>query len=214
MINFENFAIENAKDWKQIHHDIFGSTIPLHYEWTDIHDIVSVLAKIARVENSNHMFFPESGGLDLEGVSISYEKDAIELLASTPYIVKPKKLVFESIDADCDWNYFRLETKELKPSGVCEELPKNALREEVLELSPGQYIDKQYWYDEEYEGEPLPSTARIVRRYFTGSFAIFKKTSAYNNNPITPYDAIHHKLGEEEFRRVVIGVHTYILRRN
>lgn len=213
MINFENFAIENAKDWKKIHHDIFGTTIPFHYEWTDTHDIVTVLDKIASVENSNHMFFPESGGLDLEGVSISYEKGAIELLASMPYIVKPRKLTFESIDDDLDWNYFRLEAKELIPSGVCKDLPKNALREEVLELSPGHYIDKQYWDKEKYDGRPLPSTARIVRRYFIGTFVIFKKTSAYNNNPTT-YDARHHKLSEEEFRKLIIGANTYKISRN
>jgi len=208
MINFENFAIKNAEDWKKIHYDIFGSTIPLHYEWTDIHDIVTVLDKIASVENSNHMFFPDSGGLDLEEVSISYEKGAIELFASTPYIVKPRKLVFESIDANLDWNYFRLETKELKPSGVANELPKDFLREEVIELSPGNYINKEHWNKEEYEG-----TARIVRRYFRGSFVIFKKTSAYNNNPAT-YDARHEKLGEVGFRKLILAAHTYELSRN
>jgi hypothetical protein len=211
-MNLEDFLIQNEKDWKKIHNDIFGETIPEHWVWTNVDDIIAVLNKIGSVEASNHMFFPDSGGLDLEGAKRSNERGAIELLTGISYIVKPTKLVFEKIDENLEWNYFRLETDGLKPSGVYEEYPDDFPQEEVVELYNGHYIERHFWDEEVYHDEPLPGSARIVVRYFKGSFVIFKKTSIYNNNPST-YDGRHDKLGEEGFKEYIKAAYEHLSKR-
>ena len=92
----ENFKIENENDWKKIHQSIFGDSIPKHLEWTNIDDIIKVLNIIGSIPNSNHLFLPDSGGLDLGGAKLSYEKGCIELDLGSAYIVKPKALIFNT----------------------------------------------------------------------------------------------------------------------
>ncbi|MBS1744009.1 MAG: serine/threonine protein kinase [Bacteroidetes bacterium] len=194
----EDFNIECSKDWKKIHEQIFGTIIPKHAEWTDIDDIVKVLNTIGIIPNSNHMFFPDGGGLDLEGAKLSHERKCIELLTGVSYIIKPRVLIFESIDSDLEWNYFRIETDILAASGVYE-LNADSFDEEVCELTPLQYVDRHHWDEGEYDGEKLPDTARPIIRYFKGSFVIFKKSSIYNNTTST-YDGRHAKVDANEFR--------------
>lgn len=205
----DNFRIKNGKDWKSIHEKIFGSVIPKHYEWTGINDIVSVLNMIGGIANSNHMFFPDSGGLDLEGAKESYEDGCMELLVGISHVIRPKLLIFESIDEEYEWNYFRIETDYLKPSGVYEDVDAEDYSEEVCELSPLNYVDSYHWEQNEYDGEKLPPTARPLVRYFKGSLVIFKKSSIYNNNPST-YDARHNKMSAAEFRQYIADACKYV----
>lgn len=205
-MSYKEFKIENDRDWKHIHKKIFGDAIPKHCEWTNLDDIISVLNNIGQVEGSNHMFFPDSGGLDLKGSKKSNEKEAVELMMGVSYIVKPRRLIFEYIDDDFEWNYFRLETGDLAPSGVYEHYSDDFKMEEVLELRPGKYIKRHYWDAGTYNDEILPKNARPVVRYFRGAFVIFKKTSIYNNNPGT-YDARHEKLGSEGFKKHIIAAY-------
>jgi len=205
----EDFITKNNNDWKQIHKEIFGIAIPNHFEWTNIDDIIKVLNIIGSFPNSNHMFFPDGGGLDLQGASNSKEKNAIELLTGISYIVKPKKLVFEHIDNDFEWNYFRLETGDLKATGVYESYSDDFQQEELVELSPNHYIKRHYWDVGIYNDEPLPTTARLIVRFFKGSFVIFKKSSIYNANSGT-YDGRHEKLGEEGFKKHIKDACDYV----
>ncbi len=194
----ENFKIENDRDWKKIHQDIFGFTIPTHSEWTNIDDIIKVLNIVGGIPNSNHLFFPDGGELDLEGAKVSYEKGCIELDFGIAYIVKPKALIFESIDTEYEWNYFRLEANILSPTGLYEVRP-DSVDEEVCELTPLEYVKRHHWDEGEYDGEKLPDTARPLIRYFKGSFVIFKKTSIYNSISAT-YDGRHSKFDTKGFR--------------
>ena len=118
------------------------------------------------------------------------------------HIVNPKRLLFEGIDMkDFQWNYFRLELDYL-PASYVYKLSKRqkelAWSEELLELEPGEYLNMHYWEINEYEGEPLPQTARIVTRMFKGSLVIFAKSSIYND--ISTYEGRHDRVGAEEFR--------------
>jgi len=205
----EDFAIKNGKDWEKIHHSIFGDTIPKQCEWKNIEDIINILNKIGNVDASNHMFFPDGGGMDLDSVKKSHEKNCIELLTGITYIIKPKLLRFESIDKDFEWNYFRIECDNLKPSGVYKETQLDDYTEEVLELTPLKYINRSYWDENEYEGKRLPATARPLVRILKGSLVIFKKSSIYNHNSST-YDGRHEKLGVDGFRKHIIEAYKYI----
>lgn len=205
----DDFTIRNDKDWKKIHKSIFGDNIPKNYQWTDTDDIINILNKIGNIEASNHMLFANGGGLDLNGATKSHEKNCIELLTGISYIVKPKSLTFENIDKDFEWNYFRLEVDSLTPSGIYNGLMTNNYVEEIVELTPLEYIDRCYWDEQEYDDEKLPPTARLIIRILKGSLVIFKKTSIYNSIPST-YDGRHDKLGVNGFKEQIQNAHKYI----
>jgi serine/threonine-protein kinase len=188
--------------WKKIHESIFGNYIPESYRWTKLDDIIKILNIIGKFTFSNHMFFPNGGGLDLEGAKKSGEENCIELSAYFDYLVKPKHLAFENIDSEFEWNYFRLETENLEPSGVYKNLSKEFYTENVLEVKPLQYIDLCYLETNEYNGKKIPKNARQVIRVLRGSILIFKKSSIYNSIPQT-YSGIHDRFDEHEFRHFI-----------
>lgn len=208
----EDFHERNQQQWFEIQNKLFPTSIPKRVIWEDINDIVKILKVACTYDNLNHMFMPDGGGLDLEDVRISHEEGCIELDFQLVEIVKPKRLLFESFGYDHEWNYFRLETGELEPSGVYEvelgEEPyeKTHDSEEVTELYPGQYRDYYYLenmqyreYDDDYE---QPQNARHVTRCFRGSYVIFCKRSIYNLNSST-YDGRHNKMTTDEFRKYI-----------
>lgn len=196
-----DFDKQNAQDWITIQKEIFPAGIPLRCEWSDREIIVSILKKIGAIENSNHMFFPTGGGLDIENANLAAEKDCIEIDTGGLYdIIKPHRLIFNSFNASPQWNYFRLEAAELKPSGVYKY--EDESEEELAELEPGRYVSRTYFDQMEYHGEQLPSTARVVTRHLRGAFVIFQKTSIYNRNSRT-YDGRHNKMSDEEFRNYI-----------
>jgi serine/threonine-protein kinase len=206
----EDFKIANQTDWQNIHKTIFADNIPNNIQWTNIDDIIRVLNAIGSVNDSNHTFFPSGGGLDLDGAAKSQEQGCIELnFGGLIHIIKPKSLTFESIDKDFEWNYFRLEADTLKASGVYENLPVESFDEEVLEISPLQYLDRSHWDEGEYDGKQLPASARPVIRILKGSLVIFKKTSIYNANSST-YDARHEKLGAVKFKEHVMAAYKHL----
>lgn len=213
-----DFIERNKKDWIEIQEKIFHTGLPERKEWNNRNEIVNVLKIIGSIRNSNHMFFPRGGGLDVEGADISVEDNCIEInTGGLIEILKPSRLIFHSFNADPQWNYFRIETLNLEPSGIYEDKdysdeenessPEENLSnfysdEELCELSPGVYISSIYWDEGEYDGEKLPTSARVVTRHFKGSFVIFQKTSIYNRNSST-YDGRHNKMTDEEFRNYI-----------
>jgi serine/threonine-protein kinase len=207
------FQKENLKNWDNFLNDLFDGDIPERYEWNDLQEIILILNKIGIDHNLNHMFFPDSGGHDLHGAADSVEDECIELHFSSgkiAYIVKPDKLSFESFGSPYEWAYFRLETKQLSPSGVYDDYGDD-IKEEIIEISPGRYAERRYWdegfygYDEEGEEKPLSDGARIIIRYFSGSLVIFAKGSIYNIAGRT-YDGRHNKMPGEEFKNYIDSI--------
>ncbi len=190
------FYKKNKQDWINIQMKIFPNGIPSHCEWTNLNDIVSILNVIGSIRNSNHMFYPTGGGLDIELSKLSTEQSCIEIFTGLTDILKPKRLLFESIDANKDWNYFRIETSELEPTGVYGD--KDYPSEELIEIEQGSYISRSFWDEGEYKGKKLPTHARVLTRHLRGSFVIFSKSSPYNLHSST-YDGRHNKMTSDEF---------------
>lgn len=198
-----NFLDENKKSWTETINKVFPNGIPERCEWIDRHSIVKILKIIGSIKNLNHMFFPRGGGLDVEGANISVEDECIEInTGGLIEIVKPSKLIFHSFNSDYEWFYFRLETKELKPTGIYDYENEEYSDEELCELNPGNYISRSHWDYGEYNDKKLPESARVVTRHFKGSFVIFQKTSIYNHNSST-YDGRHDKMTDDEFRSYI-----------
>lgn len=201
----EKFRQRNLKEWKNFLLNLFANKIPQSKTWNNKTEIIKILNTIGEKPNLTHLFFPNGGGLDLTGAKNSAEDNCIELLFDRlAYIVKPDYLSFEYFGDEYEWAYFRLETLELKPSGIYKELIYNF--EELTELNPKNYVDRYIWdqgfieYDENGDEKPLPKTARVITRLFNGALVIFAKGSIYNRTNES-YDAWHNKMEPAEFRK-------------
>jgi serine/threonine-protein kinase len=193
-----DFEAKNTLDWVLIQQKLFPTVLPKRVIWEDPDSIISILNIVGGIDNLNHMFFPDSGGMDLEGAIRSNEVGCIELDCGIKYIIKPKRLLFESFSSDPEWNYFRLELDTLKPKyGNSEDGS-----EQLTEISPGVYKDQ--YYSENYFSEygKIPRDFRTIVRYFHGDFVIFRKTSSYNYTSET-YDGRHCKVNADQFRSYI-----------
>ena len=196
-------------DWEALQRFLFPVTIPQSAAWTQLEDIVSVINILGQNAELNRAFSPDGGGLDLVGAKFSVEDNCIELRfeANMFMIVKPRVLMFESMPGFAEWSYFRLETRQLTPSGVYEGL--TGTFEEVLEIAPGDYtsrtvFDQGFIYGPSGEEIPLPEDARVITRQFGGSFVVFAKASHYNE--IDNYKGTHNKISADKFRKEIESV--------
>lgn len=205
LILHEDFYLMNIAQWEELLKKLFPVTIHQRVSWHDREEIIKVLNILGETQAINHMFFPDSGGLDLTGAKKSFEEGCIELDCGGSFsILKPKRLMFESFGDDAEWNYFRLEIDDykLKPiEGIY--IGENRHQQELSELEPGVYED-YIWLENYYEenGHSYSQEARTVSRYIKGSFVIFGKSSIYNKVSST-YDARHNKMTADEFRSYI-----------
>ncbi|WP_306012967.1 MULTISPECIES: hypothetical protein [unclassified Allomuricauda] len=190
------------KEWKFILEQVFPNGIPKFCEWTELSEIQKFLNKLGSYDNSNHLFYPSGGGLDLHGTSDSNEKNCIEIKTAGNEIISPKSLTFNSFD-NLDWSYFRIELNEIPQTKVYDYYIE--FGEELCELSPLNYVSRSHWDENEYNEEPLPQGARLVERRLKGSLVIFGKLSPYNSHSST-YDGRHNKYSETEFRDYIENV--------
>jgi hypothetical protein len=197
------FKQRNRQEWSAVVQSIFPTAVPDSARWTSVDDIQELLSKIAR-RDLNHMFFPNSGGLDVTAIRRSHEASCLNLMTGTvAYVVRPVALTFDSFAQTPSESYFRLETAGLVPSGVYPGSTND--HEELVELAPGQYHHRSAW-DEQNLGEdengseiPLPPGSRLVIRFYEGVFLFVAKGSMYNAIPAT-YDARHNRMSQNEFK--------------
>ncbi len=204
----DEFRENTFKEWEELLKTIFNGPIPESRSWTEKKDIIKILYFVGRNPDMNQTYLPDGGCLNLKRGEESSEPDCLDLhFVDHPVcIVKPRILVFQSFNKSCEWAYFRLETKNLDPSGWYPNL--TGIKEELTEISPGDYADRKYWdlgsyeYDETGREIPLSSRARIAIRYFSGSFVIFSKGSAYHKINSSSAGS-HSKMNEEEFKAYI-----------
>lgn len=210
----KQFRQKHLPKWEKLMKELFPYGIPEVCTWTSLSEIVEVLnfvgERSVNERELNHMFFPSSGGLDLTGATFSVENQCIELHSDGLfYIAKPKSLSFYSVNHNPDWMYFRLDTYDLKPSGVYEEISEEAIREDVTEVAPGVYEHIGIWeygyyqYPDVDEDVRLREDARVVTRFLKGSFVIFCKASLYNiiRGKYDAYKARHNQMSADQFYR-------------
>lgn len=202
-----DFETENLVVWEKTIGEIFPLAIPNNCLWKDLTSIISILQKLSSIKNLVHVLFPPGGGHDIVEVRPSFEDGCLEL--HTPHsirIIKPKLLEFNYFPNYLKWSYFRLESAALKP--ITSNVDTSLIKEKLTEIEPLHYVDKEIWekgylgYDEKGNRILLPNSARLVSRYFKGSFVIFAKGSPYLKDFIT-YDARHDKLNRKKFRQYI-----------
>ncbi|MDQ8919319.1 hypothetical protein RFH39_14810 [Acinetobacter baumannii] len=95
-----------------------------------------------------------------------------------------------------------MEAEPIEKTGVYGDYDSIAPYEELVEIEPTNYIERHHWDYNEYNGEELPDEARLVCRYFEGSFVIYSTRSIYNLVSDT-YDGRHNQMTESEFRHYI-----------
>lgn len=170
----KEFRNEYLPKWKEKIQLLFDNNIPIHYEWKDLNEIVYALNKIGSKKGINHMFYPRGGGLDLYGASMSSYKGCIELNSNGFIeICKPQNLVFENIDNDFEWCYFRLNLEKIDSCLKREEDSEDErMSEELWEVGHNDF--------EPYSDFRPSDGSRRVIRLLKGSLIIVAKASAYN----------------------------------
>lgn len=196
-----NYFKKNDLDWRTIQYKLFPLSVPAYAEWTDFAIIGSILNTIGEIKSLNHMFFPNGGGIDLEGAKMATEDGLLELDFSGVYIVKPKRLSFCSFDGDSEWTYFYLELDELEHI-----YDSYKGRERLIELTSGEYKPDDFienYYEKYDDGVTArPTNYRPIIRLSGGSFVVFRKSSSYNMTSTT-YDGRHEKMGPIKFREYI-----------
>lgn len=209
----KEFREENLEKWEKAISEVFPNGIPEKCEWSNNEEIVKVLNIIGKA-NLNHTFYPTGGGFDLGGAELSFEKECINLIdGRTLIVVKPEKLVFNSFKNDKlnILSYFRLETRNLEPSGIYDDRCSEYGLEELVCINKSKYVSRDYWdngvyYDENgNEKEFNLKNDTIATRFFNGAFVIFAKGSIYNEvaHSFNAYDGRHNKMSNEKFRQYI-----------
>lgn len=117
------------------------------------------------------------------------------------YIVKPKKLSFEFINDEAEWNYFLLETENLKPTAL-NYGQQDDYTEEVYEISPVQYISLEQ-FENMSKADIDSLKPRHICRYLKGSFVFFHKDSVYNKS-VSKYKGEHDKMSSDVFHNTIV----------
>jgi hypothetical protein len=176
---------ELRQTWAELVNGVFNGAVPSKAEWTNPTDIVVVLNAIS--SGSNHMFYPDGGGMDIRGARLNSKGElewAVEenRLDSYAHIAIPLKLTFWNPGPFDHEANFVLEVGGLEPQG--EHVAHKGYAEELTELSDGTFDPRSTWDEGDRDG------ARLVIRYVKpGRFAIFGKGSIYNSFRDQGFDA-------------------------
>jgi len=206
--DFEAFDSQNKADWAAAIHQAFGSAPPRSAQWTDLDAILHVLTPFMG-QNLNYTILPSRGGLSMRSIARSPELECLEFCPGndTAYPFHPTTLFFEYFP-ESPWNsFFLVETKSLQPCGVYEKSNSRYV-EEVVEVSPGEYIDRSHretgilGYEENGREIPLPETCRLVVRHMQGKFLIVAKRSIWNC-AISRYGRRHSQMTAQQIREQI-----------
>lgn len=205
-MGIKDLVKKQQDEWNEQLISIFGKDIPTRKEWVDPQSIARILSKVKG--GACHAFYPDYGGMDFRWCNLN-ENNELEISSDDDgkgivTVISPKRLIFWNPGEQTHEANFIIETNKLnKLEG---ELGKNEIVENVVEVGDKQYEPGFVWeYGELRNGNPLPSNARLLKRYLEEvRFAIFGRGSIYNQPGIVGFDAYsaHHN-DPEKFERIV-----------
>jgi len=153
------------------------------------------------------VFVPGEGGVRFEALPPPTQGEVERLLRVVRHrvlrLLEKRGALLAQEPEDALRAYFVLDTGALAPSGVYDDLG-DLQREEVLELGPGEYVDRSAWdaeflgYDDNGDPLTLPTGARVITRRFNGPLLIMAKASTYNT--LDSYSGYHATRSAEQFR--------------
>jgi serine/threonine-protein kinase len=184
--------------WEEKLSALFRGEIPTNAEWTNPADIACVFQAMQGTDT--YFFQPGDGGVELQASRVTIDgllewSDDDDPLDTYAFIVKPLRLIFWNPGAHTHEASFVLEVDAMAarcPSGQTTEVGV----EECVELSKDSFAPRNAWDSGEYQGKPLPDSARLIRRATRKArFALFSKGSLYNslkNSDFDAYNAYHN----------------------
>jgi hypothetical protein len=204
----EDFRRQVRAFWVTAIEAVGGSTPPTTATWTGLESICNTLHPFMG-SNRNHAHLPTGGGMDISKVQPSVtEAGCIELVVDggATYMARPSALTFEHFPAAPINTFLLLELADLQPSGVYGEHHRPS--EELVELTPGQYVERGVWddgyygHDERGREIPLPDDSRLIVRWFSGKILFVAKGSLWNGTPAT-YRGQHNNMTSTQIRQAI-----------
>jgi len=182
---------------------IFNTTPPSSYIWTDSREIFKVLDIIAGSDPSHCAILPGGGHFDLKDIGMPLNGH-IDLIYVISHRFPIKSLSFVNLFGDN--YYFQLESNASTPSRLTN-LPKDAIAETVAEVDPGEYLHRKFHdnydsYDDNFGAyqEQFPEKPHLVRRYLKEcSVLIVKNDNPYRFTRISS-DGYHNQLAPVDFK--------------
>jgi serine/threonine-protein kinase len=170
----------NTLRWKDALHKLFPFAVPARATWHRIDAIVRVLNNIGSIRGLSTLIFPDGGRTDFGRIVRSEcDGDYIELCADDAIVVKPSRLIFESLSDDPRWSYFRLECIEADPRKdrpVLEELRL----EEGMDIGGTKPMELSASEETPYTGELLRESGCRAHRRLGGVLIICQNTSQFD----------------------------------
>ncbi len=184
-----------------------GSNPPATATWRGFDSICEALQPFM-AQNRNHTHLPSGGGFDVLAVGRAAERNCLELDIGDKLVlvVRPEALTLEHIPQSPIDSFLLLELAELQPVKGHEHVYRGC--EELFELAPGQYIEREVWnrgylrHNENGYEVPLPDEGRLVSRWLGGKLLIVSKQSCWNGDPGT-YDGRHNTMNAARIRSII-----------
>lgn len=197
----KDYAEDQLLKWSNAVQSLFPQGVPSQAEWTGMDEIREVLKHMTSSPADNHTFL-NSGGMDFDSIGTPCEKGAITIIMSgSRLVIKPKRLTFYNLlNGDPNWFFFYIELDSLNPTGTYD---NDRTSEEVVWVSLGEYIPREHWDMDSFNGSSLPSSAKLVKREWEGNYVMFSKGSRYNRGP-GGYDGRHSKMGRDAFKDFLV----------
>lgn len=200
-----NFHLRNNIEWYEITSKLFPINVPYKAIWTKQDDIINILNLLCKYKSLAYVFLPR-GGMHYKSVKKYKENPFIEFDMGYNCLFPAKSLTFYSVGNDCEWNYFRLDSYDYIKPIFLKDIPDDITesKEELTELSPGNYAPYEVWeYEEDFEGYSPTEKMRKICRYYRGSFVFFNTRSPYNLESST-HDR-HSLFSKDEFEFYIKG---------
>jgi serine/threonine-protein kinase len=191
--------------WNYMHPTLFGRDIPTEKTWTGMKAILQVLKTISK-ECSTHncLFTPDSEVAGLQGVKGIRQLGCLELFYARTAVVRPEKLSFYSFGEAKQWNYFRLQTLPMVPTGLLSQqfyeqnrdFSEPVYQSRIVRYSASETLETGFYTDHS------SALSEVSRYYRGGDFVIFSSASPFqelwSGDP-----GVHQRLGDKGFRAYI-----------
>ena len=182
----DDYRERNPYEWENAVDRLFPIALSPRCEWWGAENIVKILNILLEYDSLAYFFLPERGGDHFRSIKVG--SGVNEVILNEDIIIRPSRLLFESIEGDKRWSYFRLESEELNP------ISRSTERQEYLFSGPkGMSAD---WYPDSKE------QTRII----SGCIIFTHNTSMINfaTGPLDGHQGYHGSVDADTYKNTLM----------
>jgi serine/threonine-protein kinase len=189
-----DFGRANPLQWEAAELDALRRPGPVQAIWEEAPSIARVLSMLSRRDGLNHCFFPEGGGMAIEGATVCEggKMLALQIQYAGIVVVKPLRLTLERFANRPDFSYAVLDTLDTEPLGV-EKRNLDGTSEYLKQVNNFDYVSDDSDDDEQ------TSIGITCKRYFKGGMFVIAPTCGIYNK-VDDYLGTAQKLGRKMLR--------------